>query len=82
MRAAVKALLYPHYRQGAGPLSRERFKAVGKGAYDAAVERWAAGAVGGAALAAALCEGGALKAAVAAWLADRVAASLTSAERA
>ena len=77
----MKALLYPRYRQGAGPLSRERFKAVGKGAYDAAMARYAAGVVGGAALAAALCEGGALKAAVAAWLAGRVDASLTSAER-
>ena len=67
---------------GAGPLSRERFKAVGQGAHDAAMQRFAAGAVGGAALAAALCEGGALKAAVGAWLATRVDASLSSAERA
>ena len=65
----MKALLYPHYRQGAWPLSRERFKAVGKGAYDAAMAQHAAGA----ALDVALCEGGAQG--------GRADASLTSAER-
>ena len=60
----MKALLYPHYH--AGTLPRERFKAVGRSAYEAAVAAFAGGGGGGAA---ALCDGGgALREDVAAWL--------------
>ena len=71
----MKALLYPHYH--AGTLPRERFKAVGRSAYEAAVAAFA----GGGGDAASLCDGsGALRGDVAAWLRTRVAASLTAVE--